>query len=72
VWQFWYLYWASSQSYVLTKGWSRFVKDKGHRAGDVVDFYRFQRGERAALPTSPAEAMAGCKRAGSPSGGARK
>ncbi|KAJ4870155.1 AP2/ERF and B3 domain-containing transcription repressor TEM1 [Raphanus sativus] len=29
-----YSYWNSSQSYVLTKGWSRFVKEKGLRAGD--------------------------------------
>jgi len=40
VWEFWYLYWATSQSYVLTKGWSRFVKEKGLQAGDVVGFYR--------------------------------
>nr|GMD08017.1 AP2/ERF and B3 domain-containing transcription factor RAV1-like [Ipomoea batatas]GME15729.1 AP2/ERF and B3 domain-containing transcription factor RAV1-like [Ipomoea batatas] len=30
----------NSQSYVLTKGWSRFVKEKGLRAGDVVSFRR--------------------------------
>jgi RAV-like factor len=40
VWRFRYSYWNSSQSYVLTKGWSRFVKEKGLSAGDVVGFYR--------------------------------
>ncbi|KAG6467045.1 B3 domain-containing protein Os11g0156000-like isoform X1 [Zingiber officinale] len=39
-WQFRYSYWTSSQSYVLTKGWSRFVKEKKLDAGDVVLFER--------------------------------
>ncbi|RWW17217.1 hypothetical protein BHE74_00041947 [Ensete ventricosum] len=39
-WQFRYSYWNSSQSYVLTKGWSRFVKEKRLDAGDVVLFER--------------------------------
>ncbi|XP_073003897.1 AP2/ERF and B3 domain-containing protein Os01g0693400-like [Typha latifolia] len=39
-WRFRYSYWNSSQSYVLTKGWSRFVKEKCLKAGDVVEFYR--------------------------------
>ncbi|KAL2542838.1 AP2/ERF and B3 domain-containing transcription factor RAV1 [Abeliophyllum distichum] len=39
VWRFRYSYWNSSQSYVLTKGWSRFVKEKGLRAGDIVSFH---------------------------------
>ncbi|CAN8313266.1 unnamed protein product [Cochlearia groenlandica] len=40
VWRFRYSYWNSSQSYVLTKGWSRFVKEKNLRAGDLVCFER--------------------------------
>ncbi|KAK1386921.1 AP2/ERF and B3 domain-containing transcription factor RAV1-like [Heracleum sosnowskyi] len=40
VWRFRYSYWNSSQSYVLTKGWSRFVKEKGLKAGDVVSFMK--------------------------------
>ncbi|PIN23681.1 hypothetical protein CDL12_03590 [Handroanthus impetiginosus] len=40
VWRFRYSYWNSSQSYVLTKGWSRFVKEKNLRAGDIVSFQR--------------------------------
>lgn len=40
IWKFRYSYWSSSQSYVLTKGWSRFVKDKKLDAGDVVFFQR--------------------------------
>ncbi|KAJ8899133.1 hypothetical protein K2173_010627 [Erythroxylum novogranatense] len=39
-WRFRYSYWNSSQSYVLTKGWSRYVKEKQLEAGDVVLFGR--------------------------------
>ncbi|KAG0459628.1 hypothetical protein HPP92_022756 [Vanilla planifolia] len=39
-WRFRYSYWTSSQSYVLTKGWSRFVKEKQLDAGDAVLFLR--------------------------------
>ncbi|CAM0950047.1 unnamed protein product [Alopecurus aequalis] len=39
-WRFRYSYWTSSQSYVLTKGWSRYVKEKQLEAGDVVHFER--------------------------------
>ncbi|KAG8382580.1 hypothetical protein BUALT_Bualt05G0092400 [Buddleja alternifolia] len=39
-WRFRYSYWNSSQSYVMTKGWSRFVKDKKLDAGDTVSFHR--------------------------------
>ncbi|KAJ0235248.1 B3 domain-containing protein [Hirschfeldia incana] len=39
-WRFRYSYWNSSQSYVLTKGWSRYVKDKHLDPGDVVFFQR--------------------------------
>ncbi|KAK9074479.1 hypothetical protein SSX86_007077 [Deinandra increscens subsp. villosa] len=40
IWRFRYSYWNSSQSYVLTKGWSRFVKEKKLKAGDCVRFMR--------------------------------
>ncbi|CAN8285973.1 unnamed protein product [Cochlearia groenlandica] len=39
-WRFRYSYWNSSQSYVMTKGWSRFVKDKTLVAGDIVSFQK--------------------------------
>ncbi|RCV19812.1 hypothetical protein SETIT_4G005900v2 [Setaria italica] len=39
-WRFRYSYWSSSQSYVMTKGWSRYVRDKRLAAGDTVSFYR--------------------------------
>ncbi|XP_062200955.1 putative B3 domain-containing protein Os10g0537100 [Phragmites australis] len=39
-WRFRYSYWNSSQSYVVTKGWSRFVKEKRLGAGDTVSFGR--------------------------------
>ncbi|KAJ1296442.1 hypothetical protein BS78_01G301000 [Paspalum vaginatum] len=39
-WRFRYSYWNSSQSYVMTKGWSRFVKEKRLGAGDTVLFAR--------------------------------
>ncbi|KAE8657765.1 B3 domain-containing protein [Hibiscus syriacus] len=40
LWRFRYSYWNSSQSYVMTKGWSRFVKEKKLVAGDIVSFQR--------------------------------
>ncbi|KAK4267100.1 hypothetical protein QN277_023933 [Acacia crassicarpa] len=40
LWRFRYSYWNSSQSYVMTKGWSRFVKEKKLNAGDIVSFHR--------------------------------
>ncbi|KAF5815850.1 putative transcription factor B3-Domain family [Helianthus annuus] len=40
LWRFQYSYWNSSQSYVMTKGWSRFVKEKKLDAGDIVSFQR--------------------------------
>ncbi|KAI3977263.1 hypothetical protein MKX01_035993 [Papaver californicum] len=39
-WKFRYCYWKSSQSYVFTRGWNRFVKDKKLKKNDVVTFYR--------------------------------
>lgn len=41
IWRFRYCFWSSSQSYVLTKGWSRFVKEKKLKAGDAVSFRRW-------------------------------
>ncbi|KAJ7563817.1 hypothetical protein O6H91_03G126800 [Diphasiastrum complanatum] len=40
LWWFRYSYWSSSQSYVLTKGWIRFVKEKKLQAGDIISFER--------------------------------
>ncbi|KAI3523174.1 hypothetical protein L1887_01231 [Cichorium endivia] len=40
LWRFRYSYWNSSQSYVLTKGWRRYVKEKRLDAGDLVLFER--------------------------------
>lgn len=37
-WKFRYCYWKSSQSFVFTRGWNRFVKDKGLRAKDMIVF----------------------------------
>ncbi|CAN6340673.1 unnamed protein product [Urochloa humidicola] len=48
VWWFRYSYWSSSQSYVLTRGWSRFVREKGLAAGDTVAF-----SQAAAAVSSP-------------------
>ncbi|KAF8670044.1 hypothetical protein HU200_051235 [Digitaria exilis] len=39
-WRFRYSYWGSSQSYVMTKGWSRFVRTARLAAGDTVSFSR--------------------------------
>lgn len=39
LWKFRYCYWKSSQSYVFTRGWNRFVKDKKLKAKDIIAFY---------------------------------
>ncbi|KAL2323820.1 hypothetical protein Fmac_022878 [Flemingia macrophylla] len=39
LWKFRYCYWKSSQSYVFTRGWNRFVKDKNLKAKDIVAFF---------------------------------
>jgi hypothetical protein len=39
-WCFRFSYCCSSQSYVMTKGWSRFVEEKCLEAGDAVSFCR--------------------------------
>jgi hypothetical protein len=39
-WCFRFSYWFSSQSYVMTKGWRRFVEEKCLEAGDTVSFSR--------------------------------
>jgi RAV-like factor len=38
-WKFRYCYWKSSQSFVFTRGWNRFVKEKQLKANDTVSFY---------------------------------
>jgi RAV-like factor len=49
VWRFRYSYWQSSRSYVLTKGWIRFVREKGLRAGDTIAFSRWTFGPEERL-----------------------
>ncbi|XP_072961856.1 putative AP2/ERF and B3 domain-containing protein Os01g0140700 [Typha angustifolia] len=49
VWRFRYSYWNSSQSYVLTKGWSRFVKEKNLKARDVISFWKSSNGTEKQL-----------------------
>ncbi|KAK9947361.1 hypothetical protein M0R45_002990 [Rubus argutus] len=38
-WKFRYCYWKSSQSFVFTRGWNRFVKERLLKANDTVRFY---------------------------------
>ncbi|KAJ0242177.1 AP2/ERF and B3 domain-containing transcription factor [Hirschfeldia incana] len=38
-WKFRYCYWKSSQSFVFTRGWSGFVKEKSLKEKDVIVFY---------------------------------
>ncbi|KAJ9153395.1 hypothetical protein P3X46_026839 [Hevea brasiliensis] len=38
-WKFRYCYWRSSQSFVFTRGWNRFVKEKNLKEKDIVIFY---------------------------------
>lgn len=42
LWIFRYCYWKSSQSFVFTRGWNRFVKEKGLKANDTVSFYMYE------------------------------
>ncbi|XP_039028435.1 AP2/ERF and B3 domain-containing transcription factor At1g51120-like [Hibiscus syriacus] len=42
-WKFRYCYWRSSQSFVFTRGWSRFVKEKKLSEKDTVTFYACER-----------------------------
>ncbi|KAK9120120.1 hypothetical protein Scep_018213 [Stephania cephalantha] len=44
-WKFRYCYWKSSQSFVFTRGWNRFVKEKSLKEKDVVAFYRCESNE---------------------------
>ncbi|CAA0832682.1 AP2/ERF and B3 domain-containing transcription factor [Striga hermonthica] len=39
LWKFRYCYWKSSQSFVFTRGWNRFVREKGLRPNDTIAFY---------------------------------
>ncbi|XVF31292.1 hypothetical protein REPUB_Repub16aG0133400 [Reevesia pubescens] len=39
LWKFRYCYWNSSQSFVFTRGWNRFLKEKDLKANDVISFY---------------------------------
>ncbi|KAL6180493.1 hypothetical protein ACLB2K_047156 [Fragaria x ananassa] len=38
-WKFRYCYWKSSQSFVFTRGWNRFVKNSKLKANDTIRFY---------------------------------
>ncbi|XP_044482064.1 AP2/ERF and B3 domain-containing transcription factor At1g50680-like [Mangifera indica] len=39
-WNFRYCFWRSSQSFVFTRGWNRFVKEKKLKEKDIITFYR--------------------------------
>ncbi|GLU19447.1 hypothetical protein SLE2022_356980 [Rubroshorea leprosula] len=39
IWKFRYSYWKSSQSFVLTRGWIKFVKENKLKPRDVIAFY---------------------------------
>ncbi|KDO59412.1 hypothetical protein CISIN_1g018549mg [Citrus sinensis] len=39
LWKFRYCYWKSSQSFVFTRGWNRFVKENQLKANDTICFY---------------------------------
>ncbi|KAK6944370.1 AP2/ERF domain [Dillenia turbinata] len=38
-WEFRFCYWKSSQSFVFTRGWNRFVKKNNLKSKDIVTFY---------------------------------
>nr|GEW85714.1 AP2/ERF and B3 domain-containing transcription factor At1g50680-like [Tanacetum cinerariifolium] len=39
LWKFRYCYWKSSQSFLFTRGWNQFVKEKKLMANDKISFY---------------------------------
>ncbi|KAK3032325.1 hypothetical protein RJ639_035376 [Escallonia herrerae] len=39
LWKFRYCYWKSSQSFVFTRGWSKFVKERKLKLKDVIIFF---------------------------------
>ncbi|CAI9760987.1 unnamed protein product [Fraxinus pennsylvanica] len=41
-WKFRYCYWKSSQSFVFTRGWNRFAKEKGLRPRDRIIFSAYE------------------------------
>lgn len=43
LWRFRFMFWKSSQGYVLTSEWNQFVREKGLSVGDTVSFYRSTR-----------------------------
>lgn len=43
LWKFRYCYWKSSQSYVFTRGWNRFVREKDLKSNDTVAFYVYEK-----------------------------
>ncbi|GER29817.1 AP2/B3 transcription factor family protein [Striga asiatica] len=45
-WKLRYCYWKSSQSFVFTRGWNRFAKEKKLRAKDRVIFSLYEAGEQ--------------------------
>ncbi|XP_057967506.1 AP2/ERF and B3 domain-containing transcription factor At1g50680-like [Malania oleifera] len=53
-WIFRYCYWRSSQSFVFTRGWNRFVKEMGLKAKDIITFYLCQH------PEGPKEGQTFC------------
>ncbi|XP_015583972.2 AP2/ERF and B3 domain-containing transcription factor At1g50680 isoform X3 [Ricinus communis] len=52
LWKFRYCYWKSSQSYVFTRGWNRFVKEKQLKANDTIAFCLCECRENAELTDS--------------------
>ncbi|KAL5774937.1 hypothetical protein ACOSP7_012494 [Xanthoceras sorbifolium] len=49
LWKFRYCYWRSSQSFVFTKGWNRFVKENQLKANDTISFYMCECRDKAKL-----------------------
>ncbi|XP_073157091.1 AP2/ERF and B3 domain-containing transcription factor At1g50680-like [Henckelia pumila] len=43
LWKFRYCYWSSSQSYVFTRGWNGFLKEKSLKPKDMVIFSAYER-----------------------------
>ncbi|CAI0394471.1 unnamed protein product [Linum tenue] len=72
LWKFRYCYWKSSQSFVFTRGWNRFVKENGLKANDTITFCLCERhggGEVGTVETFFMIDASNCKERGNPQPG---
>ncbi|XP_051148702.1 AP2/ERF and B3 domain-containing transcription factor At1g50680-like [Andrographis paniculata] len=68
-WKFRYCYWKSSQSFVFTRGWNGFAKEKGLKARDYVIFSSYRCGDKNVCMIDVAYKNGSCAAIGASSDG---